>query len=62
MALVARRYDLQVEWEAETLKNVRFSGEIRHSEQVEDVLRLVELADDISFEVEGQKIRVKHLK
>ena len=62
MALVARRYDLQVEWETETLKNVRFSGEIRHSEQVEDVLRLVELADDMSFELEGQKIRVKHLR
>lgn len=62
LTLVSRRYDMQVAWEAEQLKAVRFTGEIRHSDRVEDVLRIVELADDISFAVEGQKILVKRAR
>ena len=58
MALVARRYNVSVVWEEDALRTMTFSGEIRHFEQVESVLRILELADDIAFSMENGEIRV----
>lgn len=58
MSLVERRYDVEVRWTDEGLRERTFSGEIRHFERVEDVLKILELADNIAFRVEGRTVVV----
>ena len=61
LKLVARRYDVQIQWKNEQLKRAQFSGEIRLPEKVEDVLKLLELADNLSLTMTGQEVEVDNL-
>ena len=59
MQRISRNYDVEVEFENENLKKLRFSGELERYNQVEAFLRIVELGGDAVFVVEGKKIKIE---
>lgn len=60
MRLVERRYDVEVRWVDNEPRERTFSGEIRHFERVEEVLKILELADNIAFQVKGKTVEVRN--
>jgi ferric-dicitrate binding protein FerR (iron transport regulator) len=59
MRQIARWYNVQVVYASEDIKNESFSGSIPSSENVSEVLKLLELTGTVHFDVTGQSITVK---
>lgn len=56
---LTKYYDVTVDWQNETLKNLTFTGEIRKYETIDEVLRFLEKAGNVKFNVRGNIIEVK---
>ena len=59
MHTVERNYDVEVSFSGEELKALRFTGDLEKYDKVEKFLRFVEMGGDVTFVVEGRKIRVE---
>lgn len=55
---LSRWYDLQINWQDESLKNLSFSGEIKKYEQIEKLLLMIEKTNEVSFSLQGQELLV----
>ncbi len=58
LGLLSRRYDMQLRWDDEALKQIRFSGEITKEDHIEKILKLVEYTGDVKFVVTDDHIRI----
>lgn len=58
LRVVERQYDAEVYWHDESLKQYKFSGELKRYERIEHVLKLIGYTDDVKFTVHGKKIIV----
>ncbi len=59
MHTIERNYDVEVSFASEELKALRFTGDLEKYDKVEKFLRFVEMGGDVTFVVEGRKIRVE---
>lgn len=55
---LSRWYDLQIDWQDESLKNLSFSGEMKKYEQIDKLLLMIEKTNEVSFTLQGQKLLV----
>lgn len=57
---LSRYYDVdRVVWEEESMKSIKFSGEMKKYEEIEKVLELMEKTGDVKFRFENNTIVVK---
>jgi len=59
MRQMARWYNVQVVYASEDIKNESFSGSIHSSENISEVLKMLELTGTVHFDVTGQMITVR---
>ncbi|MNY21081.1 hypothetical protein D3C86_1546000 [compost metagenome] len=62
MRKVSRWYDVDVEFQDPSLKNVEFGGVMTRYAKVSRVLEMLELTKEASFELKGKTIFVKKRK
>ncbi len=55
---LARWYDLEVEFVQESLKDMRFSLELKRYHDIEDILRKIAYTQKVRFVIEGRKVKV----
>lgn len=56
---LSKHYDLEVEWEDEELKSIKFSGEIKKYDDISKVIELIEKTGDVRFKTKNGVIIVK---
>ena len=59
MQTIQRNYDVQVFFENEKLKTLRFTGDLKKYDCVEKFLRFIEMGGDVTFVVKGKKILIE---
>uniref|UniRef100_UPI0032162EEE FecR family protein n=1 Tax=uncultured Draconibacterium sp. TaxID=1573823 RepID=UPI0032162EEE len=59
MNILSRWYDIDVEFENDTKKKLKFTGEIARYENLEKMLQLIEKTQEVRFEKKENKIRIK---
>lgn len=59
MRTVERNYDVQVSFQREDLRALRFTGDLQKYDEVGKFLRFIEMGGDVTFVVEGKKIRIE---
>ncbi|MND48931.1 fec operon regulator FecR [compost metagenome] len=57
---ISRWYSVEIEYETNQLSQQTFSGVISRSKNLSAVLEILESTDQISFKIEGNKIKVKN--
>ncbi|NQX39129.1 FecR protein [Pedobacter steynii] len=62
MRKVSRWYDVEVEFQNPSLKNVEFGGVVTRYTTISKVLEMLELTEEASFELKGKTIIVKNKK
>lgn len=62
MIILARWYDLKVQFDSEELKNVELSGTLDKYSDVRPLLNLFELGTDVKFEINDNEVIVKKAK
>jgi ferric-dicitrate binding protein FerR (iron transport regulator) len=58
MKTVGRNYDVEVFFNGEALKKLRFSGQLKKYERVEEFLQFIETGGDVTFIVKDRTITV----
>jgi ferric-dicitrate binding protein FerR (iron transport regulator) len=58
MRQLARWYDVEIQYQSRDMQQI-FVGEVPRNSKLSDVLKVLELAGNIKFEIEGKKIIVK---
>jgi transmembrane sensor len=58
MRKISRWYNVNIEYEDESLKYKKFGGTVSRFDRVSKVLRMLELTGEVRFKIEGQKIIV----
>ena len=56
---LARWYDMQVDYETEDLKKMRFYLYVERSENLEEVLQKIALTNQVKYRVNGKKIIIQ---
>ena len=59
MQTIERNYNVTVFFTNESIKQLRFSGDLKKYDRVEHFLRIIEMGGDISFHVQGKTITVE---
>lgn len=59
MNIISRWYDIDVVFEDEAKKELRFTGEIKRYENLENMLQLIEKTQEVKFKKIGNEIRIK---
>ncbi|WP_316791962.1 FecR family protein [Pedobacter frigoris] len=60
MSQIARWYDVEIIYQDERIKSIPFSGSITRFGNISEILRKVELTEEVRFKVEGRKIFINH--
>ena len=58
MKTVGRNYDVEVFFNGEALNKLRFSGQLKKYERVEEFLQFIETGGDVTFIVKDRTITV----
>ncbi|MCW3805546.1 FecR family protein [Plebeiibacterium marinum] len=59
MHTLSRWYDIEVVFEGDSKRNLKFTGEIKRYENLEQMLHLIEQTQEVHFEMKGKEIRIK---
>jgi len=59
MRKVSRWYNVEVSYTDESIKSIKFFGTLSRFSKVSDVLRMLELTDEVNFDIKGRTIRVR---
>lgn len=59
MKTIERNYDVSVFFTHESLKHLRFSGDLKKYDNVEHFLRFIETGGDVKFNIQGKTITVQ---
>lgn len=59
MQILARWYDVAVEFKNERARNLQFTGEIERYENFEKVLMLIEKTNEVKFNIEGRYVIIE---
>jgi len=59
MRVLVRWYNLEVSYENDEIRNLTLGGSISRSEEVSEVLKMLELTGDAHFKIEGRRIVIK---
>jgi ferric-dicitrate binding protein FerR (iron transport regulator) len=57
---MSRWYDIEIEFEDTSDKNILFTGNIKRYEDFNSVIYMLELMNKVKFEIEGRKLIIKH--
>ena len=55
---LARRYNLMIHWQDESLKRLSFSGEIKKYDQIDRLLKMISHTGDVKFAIQDRDIIV----
>jgi ferric-dicitrate binding protein FerR (iron transport regulator) len=55
---LGRWYDFEVAWDNETLRELRYSLDIRKHARFNDILSIIRATEKVDFKIEGNKVRV----
>lgn len=58
MNTISRWYDINVVFEEDSKRNLKFTGEIKRYENLEQMLHLIEKTQEVEFEKNGKEIRI----
>lgn len=53
---VARQYNVEIYWHNETLKQYKFSGELKRYSRIDELLKMIGYTEDVKFTVHDNKI------
>ena len=59
MKTLARWYDIVVEYDDESLKTLHFSGLLRRRDNINELLKTLEITGDVSFDINGNLIIIE---
>jgi ferric-dicitrate binding protein FerR (iron transport regulator) len=59
MGTLSRWYDIDVVFESDSKKKLRFTGEIERYKNLEQMLQLIEKTQEVKFEKSGNEIRIR---
>ena len=59
MRTLARWYDIVVEYDDESLKTLHFSGLLRRRDNINELLKTLEITGDVSFDINGNLIIIE---
>ncbi|MCK5347017.1 MAG: DUF4974 domain-containing protein, partial [Candidatus Heimdallarchaeota archaeon] len=58
MRILSRWYDVNVSFENEQAKNIRFTGNLERYENFEKITALIEKTEEVEFAIEGSSISI----
>ncbi len=59
MIQIARWYDVEVHFENDKLKQLKFEGVVERYQTLEELLKVLEKAGEVKFEIDGRRLTVK---
>ena len=59
MKILSKWYNVEVAFEREDLKNIRFTGNLKRYSDFGDLLKKIQKTDEVAFSIENNKITIR---